>query len=142
MVHGLMCSQMGLRPGGRGLGHRLHGSNWKELLRGELSGWEMDGVGYQDAKEPLMLVSAGQAPALRVRASDHITMRERQGQWESRAGWFRSCLPSISFLPGAGRARNVLRQLLDSPGPPDCLVAINSDGIAYTCERGTFKNQL
>lgn len=127
----------------RGLGYRLDRCNWKEQLRGELSGWEMDGVGYQDAKEPLMLVSAGRAPALRIRASDHITMKERQGQRESRAGWSGSrCLPSINLPPGANRARDVLRQLLDSPGPPYRFVGINSESIACTCEHGTFTNQL
>lgn len=103
----------------------------------------MDGVGYGDAKEPLMLVPAGQAPAPRIRASDHITAREGQGQWESRAGGSRShCLPSINLLPEANRARNVLRQPLDSPGPPHRLAALNSYSLAYMRERRTFRSQL
>lgn len=82
----------------RGLGYRLHGCNWKELLRGELSGWEMNGAGDQDAKEPFMLVPAGRPPALRIRASDHIAMRERQGRGRAeQAGPGAAVYPPSTF---------------------------------------------
>lgn len=73
----------------QGAGPQRARYNWKELPRGELSGWEMDGDEYQDAKEPLVLPPAGPAPAPRIRAPDWILMRERQGQWgaeEARPG--------------------------------------------------------
>lgn len=81
MVHGLMCTEMGLR---RGLG------GWGELGRGVHPTMQMEGAALGGAvrlgdewgwipRRHLMLASTGQAPHQGVvGASDWTTMRDRR----------------------------------------------------------------
>ena len=65
----------------------------------------MDGLGYQDAKEPLTPAPAGGAPARRIEPQMDQDERAVCGWGRADGAWSLPCLPSINLQLGANKAR-------------------------------------